>query len=94
MSYFFAVKILISARVLWPELFDTETVAVEAIPSGGLGDTPSIRRSIAGIVPRMTTDTAFLKKYRLLEKSLQDRYRLLTVPILALGTDTKSQGHR
>lgn len=77
MSYFFAVKILIGTRRLWPELFEMENVLVHPIPSSGPGDTPDIRKSMHSIVTRMTSDKASLARYRAHEARLR---QLCVVP--------------
>ena len=75
LSYFLAVRVLLSACRLWPELFvDFSVVAVpSSVPDR---DSPAIRRSAAGIVNRMTRDAAAL-------------YRRHAADLQALGLDER-----
>lgn len=61
LSYFIAIKVLISARKHWPRLF--EDFEVTAIPSSTpLPSPPDIRRSAKGILNRMTSSKSTLQK--------------------------------
>ncbi|KAK0612079.1 hypothetical protein B0T14DRAFT_531565 [Immersiella caudata] len=63
LSYFFAVKVLISARKLWPELFADFTVV--SIPSSRPDrKSPDIRKSASKIISRMTNKSDILNEYR------------------------------
>ncbi|KAL2128743.1 hypothetical protein VTI74DRAFT_8700 [Chaetomium olivicolor] len=70
LSYFIAIKVLISARNYWPQLFvDFE---VTTIPSSvPLPEPPSIRRSAVGIISRMSRNKSTLNAYQHLISSLQ-----------------------
>jgi hypothetical protein len=63
LSYFIAIKVLISARKLWPRLFvDFE---VTSIPSSQpFSDPPDIRRNAKGIISRMSRDKTTLDAYQ------------------------------
>ncbi|KAK4041594.1 hypothetical protein C8A01DRAFT_14674 [Parachaetomium inaequale] len=63
LSYFIAIKVLISARKFWPRLFvDFE---VTSIPSSEpLADPPAIRRNAKGIISRMSRNKATLDAYQ------------------------------
>ncbi|KAL2193420.1 hypothetical protein P885DRAFT_72227 [Corynascus similis CBS 632.67] len=62
LSYFIAIKVLISARKFWPRLFvDFE---VTSIPSSEpLEDPPEIRRTAKGIIKRMSRSTELMNAY-------------------------------
>ncbi|KAK3938968.1 hypothetical protein QBC46DRAFT_389041 [Diplogelasinospora grovesii] len=62
LSYFIAVKVLISTSKRWPELFDDFEVTY--VHSSGPGDTPSIRRTASGIIGHMSSDPVTLEDYK------------------------------
>ncbi|KAK0648641.1 hypothetical protein B0T16DRAFT_388831 [Cercophora newfieldiana] len=69
-SYFIAVKVLISTRKRWLELFvDFDVVA---LPSSEPGDTPSVRRTAKGMVERMNRDRVITQLYQRLAPQLQE----------------------
>lgn len=70
MSYFLAVRILISTRRVFPELFSNFTV--EPIKSSEPGDTPDIRKKVDGMVCRLTSDKVVVEKFRRHEPKLQE----------------------
>ncbi|KAK3997840.1 hypothetical protein QBC44DRAFT_229097 [Cladorrhinum sp. PSN332] len=61
-AYTLAVKTFLKARTLWRQLF--EDFEVTPVPSSEPGDPPSIRRSSAGIISRLSTDPAVLGAFR------------------------------
>jgi hypothetical protein len=70
LSYFIAIKVLISARKYWPRLFvDFE---VTHIPSSQpQADPPDIRRNAAGIISRMSRSKEIADAYQSHAKHLQ-----------------------
>lgn len=63
LSYYFAVKIFLTTRMSWPELFvDFEIVAIPS--SRPDRDPPAIRKTANKIIPRMTRDHSVLNAYR------------------------------
>ncbi|KAK3307226.1 uncharacterized protein B0T15DRAFT_167947 [Chaetomium strumarium] len=70
LSYYIAIKVLISARKLWPRIFvDFE---VTYIPSSQpLGQPPDIRRNARGILNRMGRNKSTIEAYQRHAKSLQ-----------------------
>ncbi|KAK4100799.1 hypothetical protein N658DRAFT_496886 [Parathielavia hyrcaniae] len=63
LSYYIAIKVLISARKFWPRLFVDFTVAT--IPSSApLSKPPDIRRNAKGIIRRMSRSKATVEAYR------------------------------
>ncbi|KAK4446530.1 hypothetical protein QBC34DRAFT_304972 [Podospora aff. communis PSN243] len=63
LSYFFAAKVFISARKLWPELFVDFTVA--SIPSSRPDrKSPDVRKSASKIISRMTNKSDVMNEYR------------------------------
>jgi hypothetical protein len=72
LSYFIAIKVLISARKLWPRIF--EDVDVNWIPSTEPSpDPPDIRRNARGIIQRMGRNKSTLDAYHQHAESLQNR---------------------
>jgi hypothetical protein len=70
LSYFIAIKVLISARKYWPRLF--VDFDVNAIPSSEpLAEPPVIRRNAKGIISRMTSNKSTLELYQSHARSLQ-----------------------
>jgi hypothetical protein len=63
------VKVLISARKLWFELFDDFEVL--ALPSSEPGEAPSIRRTAHGMINRMNRDRTITQLYQSLANQLQ-----------------------
>lgn len=71
LSYYIAIKVLILARKLWPQLFVDFTVT--SIPSSvPLEDPPAVRRNAKGIIERMGRNRAVLDAYQHHAKSLQE----------------------
>jgi hypothetical protein len=70
MSYFYAVRIFLKARMVFPNLFSN--LSVEYVPSSVPGDTPDIRKNVDGIVSRLTPDKSIVEKFRKLEPQLQE----------------------
>jgi hypothetical protein len=71
LSYFIAIKVLISARKYWPRLFVDFTVTT--IPSSDpLAEPPVIRRNAKGIITRMTSNKPTLELYQSYAQSLQE----------------------
>lgn len=70
MSYFYAVRVFLKARVAFPELFSS--FSVDFVPSSGPGDTPDIRKNVDGIVSRLTPDKSIVEMFRKLEPQLQE----------------------
>jgi hypothetical protein len=72
LSYYIAIKVLISARKLWPRIFvDFE---VTCIPSTRpLGQPPVIRRRAQTIINRMSSNKATIEAYQRHAKDLQAR---------------------
>lgn len=70
MSYFYAVRIFLKARMVFPDLFSN--FSVEYVPSSGPGETPDIRRKVEGIVSRLTPDKSIVEMFRKLEPQLQE----------------------
>ncbi|KXX75020.1 hypothetical protein MMYC01_209159 [Madurella mycetomatis] len=70
LSYFIAIKVLISARKLWPQIFvDFE---VEWIPSTEPSlEPPEIRRNAKGIIDRMGRNRATMEAYQRHANDLQ-----------------------
>ena len=70
LSYFIAIKVLITARKHWPQLFvDFE---VTAIPSSQpQSDPPDIRRNASGIIQRMSRSKEIADAYKSHAKHLQ-----------------------
>ncbi|KAK3294232.1 uncharacterized protein B0H64DRAFT_182312 [Chaetomium fimeti] len=70
LSYFIAIKVLISARKYWPRLFvDFE---VTSIPSSQpQSDPPAIRRNASGIISRMSRSKAVADAYQERARHLQ-----------------------
>jgi hypothetical protein len=63
LSYFFAAKVFISARKLWPELFVDFTVV--SIPSSRPDrKSPAVRKSASKIISRMTNNSGVMNEYR------------------------------
>ncbi|KAH6855991.1 hypothetical protein B0I37DRAFT_66384 [Chaetomium sp. MPI-CAGE-AT-0009] len=70
LSYFIAVKVLISARRYWPRLF--VDFVVTSIPSSQpQADPPDIRRTANGIINRMSRSKAIADAYKQHAKHLQ-----------------------
>lgn len=63
LSYFLAVKVLISASKFWPELF-ADFAVVPIRSSRPDHKPPAIRRSADTIIPRMTNNTALIDNYQ------------------------------
>jgi len=72
LSYHIAIKVLISARKLWPQLF--VDFSVTSIPSSiPLEEPPVVRRNAKGIIERMGRNRAVLDAYQNHAKDLQAR---------------------
>jgi hypothetical protein len=70
LSYFIAIKVLISARKFWPRLFVDFTVTT--IPSTPpLSSPPVIRRNARGIIQRMSRSKSTLDAYQRHQDHLQ-----------------------
>lgn len=74
LSYFFAIKVLISARKYWPRLFVDFTVT--SIPSTPPSSAPDMRRNAKGIIQRMSRDKSTIEAYQDFARSLQGDYKL------------------
>lgn len=70
LSYYFAVKVMISACRLWPELFVDFTV-IPVASSRPDRKSPDIRKSAAKIIPRMTNKADIMNAYRRNAENLQ-----------------------
>lgn len=70
MSYFYAVRIFLKARMVFPDLFSN--LSVEYVPSSGPGETPDIRKKVDGIVSRLTPDKSIVEMFRKFEPQLQE----------------------
>ncbi|KAL2170247.1 hypothetical protein VTG60DRAFT_5023 [Thermothelomyces hinnuleus] len=70
LSYYIAVKVFISARKMWPRLFDD--FEVTSIPSSEpLDDPPDIRRNAVGIIKRMSRNRSLMEAYEVNAAQLQ-----------------------
>jgi hypothetical protein len=75
LSYFIAIKVLISARKFWPRLF--VDFVVTYIPSSRpLADPPPIRRNAEGIINRMGRKKELIDSYKRHAAGLQKEHRL------------------
>lgn len=71
LSYFIAVKVFISARKLWPQIF--VNYEVQGIPSTEPSlDPPEIRRNAKGIIDRMGRNRTTMEAYQRHAQDLQN----------------------
>lgn len=71
LSYFLAVKVLITACKYWPQLFVDFTII--PVPSSRPNrDPPQIRKSANKLIPSMTSDNSIINAYRSKSAELQE----------------------